>query len=211
MAGIRKTFGSAVALDEVSIEVPKGSIHAIVGENGAGKTTLMRILYGALQPDAGSIQVMEQAVSWATPAQAIRAGIGMMSQHAAIVPGLTCLENLVLGMEPGAVLDLRKIEAEAAALAGRLGYKFDWRMDASELSPAAAQRLEVMKLLWRKAQVMILDEPTAMLSPIDADALFETVTGLAKEGATVLLVTHRLPEVTRYCQDVTVLRGGRTS
>lgn len=209
MAGIRKTFGSAVALDEVDLEVPKGSIHAIVGENGAGKTTLMRILYGALQPDAGTIEINGQQVSRGTPAQAIRSGIGMMSQHAAIVPGLSCLQNLILGMEPSLLLDLRRIRDEAEALATRLGYRFQWDADASELSPAGAQRLEVLKLLWRKAQVMILDEPTAMLSPVDADALFEKVVGLANDGATVLLVTHRLPEVMRYCQDVTVLRAGK--
>lgn len=209
MAGIGKTFGSAVALDDVGIEVPKGTIHAVVGENGAGKTTLMRILYGALAPDQGSMKFMGEPASWGTPAQAIKAGIGMMSQHAAIVPGLTCLQNLILGMEPGAIFDLREITARANDLADRLGYRFDWQSDASELSPASAQRLEVMKLLWRKAQVMILDEPTAMLSPPDADALFEKVVDLTKEGATVLLVTHRLPEVMRYCQDVTVLRAGK--
>lgn len=193
----------------MTLAVESGTIHALVGENGAGKTTLMRILYGAILADAGSILIDGKPAVLRSSAEATAAGIGMVSQHYGIIPALTCLQNLVLGAEGGAILDKRAQTARADSLARQMGFQFDWDAEASVLSPAATQKLEILKLLWRRSRIMILDEPTAMLSPSDADALFESLRLLVTEGATVILVTHRLPEVVRHCSRVTVLRGGR--
>ena len=209
MSGIGKRFGSVTALDNVHLEVEPSTIHAIVGENGAGKTTLMRSLYGSLRPDSGSFRLFGTPVNFHRTADAIASGIGMVSQHYGIIPELTCLQNLMLGAEGASILNLKSATGRAEALASKMGFEFDWKSDARGLTPAGAQKLEILKLLWRGARVMILDEPTAMLSPADSDALFESLEGLVAEGATVLLVTHRLPEVMNYCQNVTVLRGGR--
>lgn len=209
MKGVSKRYGTVQALDDVSIEVSPGGIHAIVGENGAGKTTLMRALYGAMRPDAGTIYLNGQEVRFPRSSDAIAAGVGMVSQHYSIIPELTCLQNLMLGAEPSLVFDHRSNATRADELAARMGFRFDWDASAEGLSPGAAQKLEILKLLWRKSKFMILDEPTAMLSPADGDALFESLGQLASDGATILLVTHRLPEVLDHCVDVTVLRGGK--
>lgn len=209
MTGVTQRFGAVTALENVDLEVAAGSIHAIVGENGAGKTTLMRILYGAQRPTEGKLEIDGKPVAFENSKQAIEAGIGMVSQHYGIVPELTCLENLILGAEGGAILNQAAAAARAQELARRMGFDFEWNRDASSLSPAGAQKLEILKLLWRNARIMILDEPTAMLSPADGDALFASMCQLANEGATVLLVTHRLPEVMQYCSRVTVLRAGK--
>ncbi len=197
------------ALEDVSLEVEPGTIHAVVGENGAGKTTLMRCLFGVLKPDAGMVEVAGVVREFGSAAEASAAGLGMVSQHYGIVPGLTCLQNLMLGAEEGWAIDGLRAEIRAEALALSLGFEFDWYADAEGLSPAQAQKLEILKLLWRRARIMILDEPTAMLSPPDADALFENLRTLVAKGATAVLVTHRLPEVMNYCSRVTVLRAGR--
>ncbi|RYG37543.1 ABC transporter ATP-binding protein [bacterium] len=210
LTGITKRFGDVTALHEVSLSVPPGTMHAIVGENGAGKTTLMRILYGALRPDEGSIETEGSTRRFSTSAEAIAAGIGMVSQHYGVVSELSNLQNLILGAEGGAILDLAATERRAKELSSQMGYEFDWRASSAELSPAGQQKLEILKLLWRGARTMILDEPTAMLSPQDGEALFQSLRALVDKGSTVLLVTHRLPEVMDYCEGVTVLRGGRT-
>jgi len=209
LQGISKRFGAVRALESVDLDVEAGTLHALVGENGAGKTTLMRVLYGAIQPDAGSIEVEGRARRFRNSREAIEAGIGMVSQHYSILPQLTCLQNLMLGAEPGAWIGERAAVARAEELAARMGFRFDWHADASTLSPAGAQKLEILKLLWRRARILILDEPTAMLSPADSDALFESLAQLRRDGATVILVTHRLPEVMDHAERVTVLRGGR--
>jgi simple sugar transport system ATP-binding protein len=209
MTGIDKAFGAVQALQGVDLEVESGTLHAVVGENGAGKTTLMRILYGAAAPDSGGIEVDGLPASFHTPAQAIAGGVGMVSQHYGIIPGLTCLQNLMLGAEPSAILDLSAAQARAEKLAMEMGFTFDWRADAETLSPAACQKLDILKLLWKRARIMVLDEPTAMLSPLDGEALFASLKRLVEQGATVILVTHRLPEVMDYCSRVTVLRAGR--
>lgn len=209
MRAITQRFGAVTALDNVELEVEKGAIHAIVGENGAGKTTLMRILYGALQPTVGEMEIDGIPAAFANSKQAIESGIGMVSQHYGIIPELTCLQNLILGAEGGPIIAADEAAARAEKLAQDMGFYFDWHADASTLSPAATQKLEILKLLWRNARIMILDEPTAMLSPADGEALFSSMRQLAAQGATVLLVTHRLPEVMTYCSRVTVLRGGK--
>lgn len=208
LIGIEKRFGAVQALQGVGLSVDQGRIHALVGENGAGKTTLMRVLYGAIRPDAGQILLDGKEVRFRSSAEAIAAGVGMVSQHYSVIPELTCLENLVLGAEPGATIHVGRATSRADELAARMGFTFDWRAEAATLTPAGAQKLEILKLLWRRSRIMILDEPTAMLSPSDADALYESLRRLAEEGATVIVVTHRIPEVIAYCDRVTVLRGG---
>lgn len=209
MKGIDKRFGTVHALRAVDLDVQTGSLHAVVGENGAGKTTLMRILYGALKADSGSVTVAGTATHFARSADAIAAGIGMVSQHYGIIPELTCLQNLILGAEGGWLIDMRRAAERADALASQMGVSFDWFREASTLSPAGAQKLEILKLLWREAKIMILDEPTAMLSPADGEALFTSLEKLTAAGSTVILVTHRLPEVFEHCSRVTVLRSGQ--
>lgn len=209
MRRIDKRFGAVSALEAVDLTVAKGETHALVGENGAGKTTLMRILYGALGADGGEVLVEGKPANYSRAADSIAAGIGMVSQHYSIIPELSCLQNLMLGAEPSNLINPRAAAERAESLAASMGFQFDWRRNASHLSPAGAQKLEILKLLWRNARIMILDEPTAMLSPADSDALFESLKKLTEEGATILLVTHRLPEVLEHCHRVTVLRGGR--
>lgn len=209
MNGISKRFGTVQALDSVCLRVKRQSIHALVGENGAGKTTLMRVLYGALQPDFGTVALDGKPCRFRNSSEAIRAGVGMVSQHYSIIPQINCLDNLMLGAEPGFVLSRSSAKRRADELAARMGFEFDWEADAATLSPSGAQKLEILKLLWREARVMILDEPTAMLSPSDSDALYASLKQLTEQGATIIVVTHRLPEVLENCQQVTVLRGGR--
>lgn len=184
-------------------------MHAFVGENGAGKTTLMRILYGAIASSGGEVSMDGRPIRFANTEEAIRAGVGMVSQHYAIIPELTQLQNLVLGAEGSAVMDRRAMTARADELAQKMGFRFDWDRPAAGVSPAQAQKLEILKLLWREARIMILDEPTAMLSPEDGKALFASLRALVSEGRTVLLVTHRIAEVLDHCERVTVLRAGR--
>jgi simple sugar transport system ATP-binding protein len=212
MRGVTKRFGALVACDAVDLQVAAGTLHAIMGENGAGKTTLMRLLYGYYAPDAGEIYLRGKRVQFRSPADAIAHHIGMVSQHYSIIPELSALDNLILGAEPtrfGGWLDRRAAQAKAEQLAETLQFQPDWNRPAAELSVAARQKLEILKLLWRDAEILILDEPTAMLSPRDVDALFETLLRLKAQGRTILLVTHKLNEAMRYADFVTVLRGGR--
>ncbi|MFZ4506186.1 MAG: ABC transporter ATP-binding protein [Fimbriimonas sp.] len=207
LAGISKRFGAVRALESVDLDVEQGTLHAIVGENGAGKTTLMKVLYGGLTPDAGTITLDSGPVEFGSSAAAIQAGIGMVSQHYGIIGELSCLDNLILGTEP-LWIDRGQLKSRADGLAKQMGFEFDWEARAETLSPSGAQKLEILKLLWRNARIMILDEPTAMLSPSDGEALFGSLKTLVEAGATVILVTHRLPEVMDHCDRVTVLRGG---
>jgi general nucleoside transport system ATP-binding protein len=208
MQGISKRYGTVDALSEVNFEVELGTIHALVGENGAGKTTLVKALYGAMMPDQGSISVFEQPVNFRNSKEAIESKIGMVSQHYGIIGEISNLENLVLGAEGGPLLTRSAQKQRATELANKMGFEFDWDAESSTLSPAGGQKLEILKLLWRNSQIMILDEPTAMLSPQDSDALYESLKELTQEGATVIVVTHRLPEVFEHCTRVTVVRGG---
>lgn len=209
LLGITKRFGPFTALETVSFTAKSAQIQAIVGENGAGKTTLMRVLYGLYKADAGAVRIRGEDVNLKTPTDALAHGIGMVSQHYAIIPDLSCLENLMLGSEPGVVFSPKQAERRAQELAEKMGFAFNWSDPASTLGPAECQKLEILKLLWRNANIMVLDEPTAMLSPADADALYESLDELAKQGATIIVVTHRLPEVLEHCAEVTVLRGGK--
>ncbi len=212
MRQVTKRFGALIACDAVDFQVAAGALHAIMGENGAGKTTLMRILYGYYAPDGGEIYLRGKRVQFRSPADAIAHHIGMVSQHYSIIPELSALDNLILGAEPTRVagwLDRAAARARAEQLADALEFQPDWNRPAADLSVAARQKLEILKLLWRDAEILILDEPTAMLSPRDVDTLFEVLMRLKAQGRTILLVTHKLNEALRYADCVTVLRGGR--
>ncbi|MCW5940470.1 MAG: ATP-binding cassette domain-containing protein [Fimbriimonadaceae bacterium] len=203
MTGVTVRFGSLTALENVDFEARPGHIHALVGENGAGKTTLMRVLFGSQRADSGEVTVDGAHV------KSRRAAIGMVSQHYSVIPQLKNLQNLMVGAEPGAVLDRKRDRARAEGIARAMGFSFDWDAPSSSLSPAGAQKLEILKLLWRESQVMILDEPTAMLSPADSEELYTSLKRLAEEGRTAIVVTHRIREVLDHCERVTVLRGGK--
>jgi ABC-type uncharacterized transport system ATPase subunit len=209
MRGVTKRFGRIVALDDVSFSAFPGEIHALVGENGAGKSTLIKVLQGTYSRDAGEVTLDGKSVHPKNAQEGFALGIGMVSQHYAIIPELSCLENLMLGAEGSARLHRPEAKLRADEIASKMEMSFDWDAAAETLSPAGAQKLEILKLLWRESSVMILDEPTAMLSPDDSDALFASLQTLAARGATIIVVTHRLPEVMTYAARITVLRGGK--
>jgi simple sugar transport system ATP-binding protein len=209
-AHVWKRFGEVVANRDVSLSVGRGEIHAVIGENGAGKSTLMRALYGLSPPDEGEVRFGGERVASPSVDEAIRRGIGMVHQHFMLVPTLTVAENVVLGREPtrGLRLDLSAAEKEIAALAEKHGLSLDPRRLVGELSVGEQQRVEIVKVLWRGAEVLILDEPTAVLTPMEVEQLFTVLRALQRDGKTVILVTHKLDEVLALCQRVTVLRRG---
>jgi ABC-type uncharacterized transport system ATPase subunit len=212
ISGIEKSFGPVRANRGASLEAGAGEIHALVGENGAGKSTLMRILSGMFTPDAGTVEVFGRDVTGWTTAQAIDAGVGMVHQHFMLVPTLSVAENVVLGTEPrrGLVLDRDKAFRDVEELTRRTGLMVDPRRRVSELSVGEAQRVEILKALLRGAQVLILDEPTAVLSPPEVQELWGVLRGLRNNGATVILITHRLDEVMDISDNITVMRAGAT-
>lgn len=197
------------ALENVSFDLNLGEIHAIVGENGAGKSTLMKVLYGLYQNDSGTVEVFGTSRNFASTREAILSGVGMVSQHYAIIPDLTCIQNLLLGAEPSAIIDIKSAKIRAEALATEMDFSFEWDRPCYELGPASAQKLEILKLLWREAKIMVLDEPTAMLPPEDAEMLYASLKKLVLKGKSVIVVTHRIKEVIQHCDRVTVLRGGK--
>lgn len=212
MLGVAKSFGPIRANQDASLEVRVGEIHALVGENGAGKSTLMRILSGLYAPDSGTVEVLGKDVTgWKTP-DAMAAGVGMVHQHFMLVPTLTVAENVVLGMEPmsGMTLDKGKALADVRALSARTGLAVEADRKVSELSVGEAQRVEILKALYRGAKVLILDEPTAVLSPPETRELWQVLRTLRDEGNTVVLITHKLDEVIEISSTITVMRAGRT-
>ena len=217
MAGIVKRFGPVVANAGADLEVASGEIHALVGENGAGKSTLMRVLAGMYPPDAGSVEVavggtaLRDVTGWSTR-QAIDAGVGMVHQHFMLVPTLTVSENLILGRElrRGLSLDLAAAEREVRELSERTGLRVDPSRLVSDLSVGEAQRVEILKTIYRGARVLILDEPTAVLSPPEVTELWKVLRRLRDDGGTVVLITHKLDEVIDISETITVMRAGRT-
>jgi general nucleoside transport system ATP-binding protein len=206
---IQKSFGAVQANRGATLEVGAAEIHALVGENGAGKSTLMRILSGMYAPDGGGVAVFgEDVTGWST-AQAIGAGVGMVHQHFMLVPTLTVAENVVLGSEPhrGLELDLERARREVRALSERTGLRVDPDATVSSLSVGEAQRVEILKALFRGAKVLILDEPTAVLSPPEVEELWGVLRELKRQGATVILITHRLDEVMAVSDAITVMRA----
>ncbi len=212
LTGIRKRFGAVVANADANLEVTPGEIHALVGENGAGKSTLMRILAGVLMPDAGTVQVNGVDVTGWSASEAISAGVGMVYQHFMLVPPLTVAENVVLGLEPrrGGLFDRESAVREVSELARRTGLRVAADVPLSSLSVGEAQRVEILKVLYRGARILVLDEPTAVLSPPEVEELWTVLRGLREEGGTAVVITHRLDEVMAISDRVTVMRAGRT-
>ena len=211
MRGIRKSFGSVQAVRDASLEVASGEIHALVGENGAGKSTLMRLLSGLYPLDGGTIEVNGKDVTGWSTQDAIAAGVGMVHQHFMLVPTLTVAENVVLGQEPGGfTVDMTRAVADVRELSRRTGLAVDATARVADLTVGEAQRVEILKALYRGARVLILDEPTAVLSPPEVRELWTVLRGLRESGGTVVLITHKLDEVVAVSDTITVMRAGET-
>ena len=212
MRHISKRFGAVLANDAVDMRIEAGEIHALLGENGAGKTTLMHILAGLIPPDAGTILMHGQPLQLRSPRQAMAHGIGMVHQHFMLVPHLTVTENIVLGQEVrrwGLWLDRRRAAQQVQALCTQYHLEVDPDARIQDLSVGVRQRVEILKALYRQARLLILDEPTAVLTPAESEHVFETLTTLAQHGTAIIFITHKLPEVYRIAQRITVLRHGR--
>jgi len=210
MRGITKRFPGVVANDSVDLDVRGGEILALLGENGAGKSTLMNALAGLYSPDEGQIYVNEQLMSFRSPREAIDAGIGMVHQHFMLVEPLTVLENVMLGLKAhGLRLNVAGVRREVEALSKRYGLQVDPEAFIWQLSVGEQQRVEILKLLYRGADVLILDEPTAVLTPQEAEELAGVLRQMAHEGKAIILITHKLNEVMAFSDKVTVLRAGR--
>ena len=212
MSGVQKFFGPVRANSDASLEVGMGEIHAVVGENGAGKSTLLRVLSGMFAPDGGRVEVFGRDVTGWSTADAIAAGVGMVHQHFMLVPTLTVAENVVLGREPmrGLTYDRALAERELATLSRETGLACVPSRLVSELSVGEAQRVEILKTLYRGARLLILDEPTAVLSPPEVKELWRVLRTVRDAGTTIVLVTHKLDELMDVTDRITVMRHGRT-
>ena len=209
MRGISKRFGTVLANDRVDFTLRPGEIHALLGENGAGKTTLMRILYGLYQADEGQTYINGLPVTIHSPKDAIRHGIGMVSQHFALVSPHTVTENLILGMTPGLQLNLRQAHEAVRAAAAQFGIQVDPEATVRDLSVGQRQRVEILKALYRNAKVLVMDEPTAVLVPQEVEQLFNSLRSFKEKGFSVVFISHKLHEVMAITDHVTVLRAGR--
>jgi general nucleoside transport system ATP-binding protein len=213
MRGITKRFPGVLANDSIDFEAALGEVHALLGENGAGKSTLSNILTGLYRPDEGEIELDGRPVQFRSPSDAIDAGVAMVHQHFRLVPPFTVAENVVLGEHRDEarsfVLRPRQIERSVAHLGDRYGIAVDPRARVWQLSVGEQQRVEILKALYREARILIMDEPTAVLTPQEAEALFSTLRAMAAEGRTVVFISHKLHEVKAVADRVTVLRGGR--
>ncbi|MEZ5305717.1 MAG: ABC transporter ATP-binding protein [Pyrinomonadaceae bacterium] len=211
LRNITKTFGDVTANDDVSIKIEKGTIHAIVGENGAGKSTIMRIAYGFYGADSGEIFFNGNKVEITDPHVAIDLGIGMVHQHFMLVDTMTVAENIILGAETGSTvaLDLEKAEADIRKLSQDLNLGIDPHATIEDLSVGQQQRVELLKALYRDAQVLILDEPTAVLTPQEVEDFFAILRSMREQGKTIVIITHKLEEVLSLSDNVTVMRDGK--
>ena len=208
LGNVVKRFGAVTALNNASISVRPGTVHALLGENGAGKTTLMRIAYGMQRPDAGQVVINGHVVTLRSPSDAMRCGIGMVHQHFTLVPAMSVAENVALGMHGR--YSARQSAERVRVVGARTGLLLDPSARVGDLPVSAQQRLEIVKALARDARVLILDEPTAVLAPAEADELLQWVRRFCDMGNSAVLITHKLREATRVADDVTVLRRGLT-
>ena len=210
LKGISKAFGPVQANKDISIRVMPGTIHGIIGENGAGKSTLMSILYGFYKADAGEIFIKGQKTAIPDSQAAISAGIGMVFQHFKLVENFTVLENIILGAEDGAMLrpSLAKARRELKALAEEYELNVDPDAIVEDIGVGMQQRVEILKALYRQADILILDEPTGVLTPAEADQLFRILGRLKDEGKTIILITHKLREIMDTTDTVSVMRRG---
>ena len=210
MRGITKRFPGVLASNHVDFDVLSGEVQALLGENGAGKSTLMKILYGLYQPDEGEIRLNDEVVAIHSPADAIRLGIGMIHQHFMLVPSLTVTENVALGLKSsrGVRTDLDRVKVRIDELANLYGLQVDPDALVWQLSVGQQQRVEILKALYRGAALLILDEPTAVLTPQEVDEFFVTLEQMKKDGHALIFISHKLHEVIQLCNRVTVLRDG---
>lgn len=212
MRGIVKRFPGVLANDHADFELLPGEIHALLGENGAGKSTLMNILAGLYRPDSGTILIKGKPASFASPRDAIRAGIGMVHQHFMLVPSQTVTENILLGLEvPRFRLNLNEFHRKIEDLGNQYGLKVDPRAKIWQLSVGEQQRVEILKSLYRGAEILIMDEPTAVLAPQEIDDLFKTLRTMVASGKSVIFITHKLQEVTAIADRISVLRKGKVT
>ncbi|WP_288158160.1 ABC transporter ATP-binding protein [Streptococcus pneumoniae] len=212
MRDITKVFGGFVANDKINLHLRKGEIHALLGENGAGKSTLMNMLAGLLEPTSGEIAVNGQVVNLDSPSKAASLGIGMVHQHFMLVEAFTVAENIILGSEltKNGVLDIAGASKEIKALSERYGLAVDTSAKVADISVGAQQRVEILKTLYRGADILIFDEPTAVLTPSEIDELMAIMKNLVKEGKSIILITHKLDEIRAVSDRVTVIRRGKS-
>jgi ABC-type uncharacterized transport system ATPase subunit len=211
MRDITKRFGPVLANDHVSLDLWPGEIHAVLGENGAGKTTLMNVLAGMYQPDAGTIRIAGEEVHLSSPSDALRRGIGTVYQHFTLVPNLSILENVALGAEGGFVVDLASTEAKVTSMLAEFGLDVSPRTEIRHLALGQRQRVEIIKVLLRGSRVLLLDEPTSVLTPGEVISLLDLLRRLRDQGVAVVLITHKLGEALAVSDRVTILRGGRNA
>jgi len=211
MKGIVKHFAEVKALDGVDFSLEEGEIHSLLGENGAGKTTLMKVLYGMITPDVGEIFIKGKKVAFKGTLDAIEKRIGMIHQHFMLIPVLTVAENIVAGMEPkkGILFDYEQAVKQVEDLCEKYGFKLDVRKKVSELSVGEQQRVEILKILFKGADILIMDEPTAVLTPIEVKELFSAMRQLKSDGKSMIIITHKLQEIMEIADRVTIMRDGK--
>lgn len=211
MTGISKSFGKVKAVEKADFSIEKGEIHVLLGENGAGKTTLMKMLYGMLKPDEGEIRIFGKKTEFNSPKEAIKSGINMVHQHFMLAGHLTVTENIVAGKEPGE--NIRYHQKEAVEIVKRLGETYQLEIEperlVKDLPVGEQQRVEILKALYREAEILILDEPTAVLTPQEAEQLFVVMRRLKKAGKSIILITHKLKETLEIADRISVLRDGK--
>src|SRR3954469_22756142 len=212
MRHITKRFPGIVANDDVSLDLREGEVHALLGENGAGKSTLMNILYGLYHPDEGEIVIAGKPVQLGSPKAAIDAGVGMVHQHFMLIPVMTVAENIVLAEEPthaGGFLDIREANDRVRDISERFGLAVDPKSRIEDITVGQQQRVEILKALYRNADILVLDEPTAVLTPQEASELFGILRVLKREGVSIVFISHKLNEVLEIADRITVLRRGK--
>lgn len=212
MRGITKFFGNTKVLDNIDIDIKKGEIHAVLGENGAGKSTLMNILYGLYVADSGQIYLNGKLVNIKNPSSAISLGIGMVHQHFMLVENFTVLQNIILGNEVTdkfGILNMRKAKKAVQKIIERYGMKVDLKKRVENISVGMQQKVEILKALYRGADILILDEPTAVLTPMEVDELLEVINKLKRDGKTIIIITHKLKEIKKSSHKCTIIRKGQ--